>query len=303
MAIKYIHREHLDEEKYNQCIETSIQSKIYAFSWYLDIVCDQWSVLVLDDYEAVMPVPWRKKYGFTYVYQPLWVLQLGLFSKTASFAELEFINELNNRFKYIELRLNIDNSLQNFTSLSSLNTFQYLDLEDSYEILSKKFNRNRRRELKKAEQANLRTLWGDQPEKLVVMFEKNIGDRIKKISEKDYIKLRKLIRYIVSKGLGEILTVYDSKERPVASGFFLFHKHKVTELVCATDLNNRSNGANTFLIDRALFKYQKSYHIFDFGGSSMKTIANYYKSFGANTYKYQFLKVNSLPFLLRLFKS
>ncbi len=47
MLIKYIQREHLDEEKYNDCIENSIQSNSYAFSWYLDIVCDNWDVLVL----------------------------------------------------------------------------------------------------------------------------------------------------------------------------------------------------------------------------------------------------------------
>ena len=81
MSIKYIHREHLDEEKYNQCIDTSIHSKIYAFSWYLDIVCEQWGVLVLHDYDAVMPVPWRKKYGIKYVYPPFWVLQLGVYTK------------------------------------------------------------------------------------------------------------------------------------------------------------------------------------------------------------------------------
>ena len=50
MLIKYIQREHLDEEKYNDCIENSIQSNSYAFSWYLDIVCDNWDVLVLNDY-------------------------------------------------------------------------------------------------------------------------------------------------------------------------------------------------------------------------------------------------------------
>ncbi len=303
MPIKYIHREHLDEEKYNQCIDTSIQSKIYAFSWYLDTVCDQWAVLVLNDYEAVMPVPWRKKYGFKYVHQPLWVLQLGIFSRIESINEQEFIKKLSSCFKFIELRFNIENSIQKINSLSSINEFQYLHLEDSYEILLNKFNRNRKRELKKAIQANLRTLWGDQPEKLIALFEKNIGGRINKISKEDYRKLKALIKLIISKGLGEVLTIYDHEERPVASGFFLFHKHKVTELVCATDLKNRHNGANTFLIDRALFKYQNSFEIFDFGGSSMKSIAKYYKSFGAGTYQYLFLKVNRLPFILRLFKS
>ena len=81
MSIKYILREHIDEDKYNECITISKQSLIYGYSWYLDIVCDQWDALILDDYVAVMPIPWRKKYGITYVYPPLWLLQLGIFSK------------------------------------------------------------------------------------------------------------------------------------------------------------------------------------------------------------------------------
>ena len=51
--IHYVKREDLEVEKYNNCIENSIQSRIYAFSWYLDIVADYWDVLVLDDYKAV----------------------------------------------------------------------------------------------------------------------------------------------------------------------------------------------------------------------------------------------------------
>ena len=111
MSIKYIHREHLDEEKYNQCIDTSIQSKIYAFSWYLDIVCNNWDVLVLNDYEAVMPLPWRKKYGIKYVYPPFWVLQLGVFSKDV-INENEFLTPLFNKFKFVELRTNTHNNFE-----------------------------------------------------------------------------------------------------------------------------------------------------------------------------------------------
>ena len=48
--IQYVKRQHLDVSKYDFCIENSTQSRIYAFSWYLDIVADHWDVLVLDDY-------------------------------------------------------------------------------------------------------------------------------------------------------------------------------------------------------------------------------------------------------------
>ena len=66
--IHYVKREDLEVAKYNDCIENSIQSRIYAFSWYLDIVADNWDVLVLNDYEAVMPVPFRRKFGVNYVF-------------------------------------------------------------------------------------------------------------------------------------------------------------------------------------------------------------------------------------------
>jgi len=78
--IHYVKREDLEVTKYNDCIENSIQSRIYAFSWYLDIVADNWDVLVEDDYTAVMPVPWKQKYFIKYVTQPFFCQQLGVFA-------------------------------------------------------------------------------------------------------------------------------------------------------------------------------------------------------------------------------
>jgi hypothetical protein len=71
MPIKYLSREELDDVKYNNCIAESTQSNVYAFSWYLDIVSDQWSALILNDYEAVMPLTWNSKFKFlNYAIQP-----------------------------------------------------------------------------------------------------------------------------------------------------------------------------------------------------------------------------------------
>jgi len=55
--IKYIKRADLLIEKYDTCIDLAINSRIYAYSWYLDVVADHWDALVYGDYEAVMPIP------------------------------------------------------------------------------------------------------------------------------------------------------------------------------------------------------------------------------------------------------
>ena len=74
--IRKVSRKKLEVEKYDACIANSIQANVYGYSWYLDVVADNWDVLVLNDYEAVMPIPWRRKFFIKYVYTPLRVCLL-----------------------------------------------------------------------------------------------------------------------------------------------------------------------------------------------------------------------------------
>lgn len=300
--IKYIKRKDLEDDKYNTCIENSIQSRIYAFSWYLDIVSDNWDVLVLDDYKAVMPIPWRKKRGIKYVYPPFWLLELGVFTSDDFIDISSFFSVLFTKFKFVESRLNTDNYKKEKEPFLLDKQMQLLTLEDNYETIFKNFRKDRRKDLQKAKKADLIENWNDDPVKLIQLFKDNVGKRTPYIVEKDYITLLKLIETCISKRVGEVLSIYNKENKLVASGFFLKHKKRITILVSSTDFNNRKNGENTFLIDRAIYKYQKKYNLFHFGGSSMPTIAKYFLSFGAETKEYQQIKNNNLPFLLKLFK-
>ena len=301
MSIKYIHREHLDEEKYNQCIDSSLQSKIYAFSWYLDIVCNTWDVLVLNDYEAVMPIPWRKKYGIKYVYPPFWVLQLGVFSNEV-IDENEFLTPLFNTFKFVELRMNTHNNFELYSEFLQLKQCQKLVFNTTYSSTLSHYRKDRKKDLQKAAAADLIEKWNDHPSNLIQLFKNNIGKRTPNIKETDYENLEKLIAICIEKKIGEILSVYDKENKLVASVFLLKHKNSITKLISSTDLNYRKNGANTFLIDRVIFKYHKDFSEFNFGGSSIKSVASFSKSFGAETEKYHQLKMNKLPKVLQLFK-
>ena len=299
--INYIKRKDLEVTKYDACIDNSIQSRIYAFSWYLDIVASHWDVLVLDDYKAVMPITWRKKAGIKYVYPPLWLLELGVFSLDENQGVKPFLDVLYGEFKFIELRLNTKNKFLKSEYLIN-KQFQYLNLEIGYKSILKGYNRNRKRELIKANKHHLIENWNDKPEKLITIFKANIAERVKEINDKDYATLLNLMQLSIQKGVGELLTIYDANENLLAAAFFLKHKNKVTQLVCASDVSNRKNGVHAFFNDRAIFKYQPHFSVYNFGGSSMKNIANYYTSFGATTEEYQQIKYNNLPFLLKIFK-
>ena len=287
MLIKYIQREHLDEEKYNDCIENSIQSNSYAFSWYLDIVCDNWDVLVLNDYEAVMPIPWRKKYGIKYVYQPLWVLQLGIFSK-GDFTQSDFISVVQKRFRFIELRLNFKNLLDTDSLYFIEKQFQELKLTVGYEKIKKAYRSDRKKDLKRAEKSELRIELGGSPSDLITLFQNNVGKRTPEIKQQDYQNLETLINFCLIDDYGELCFAYQG-ETLVAGAFFLKHQETVTILCSSTDFSNRKNGANTFLIDEAIQRYINKYKTLNFGGSSMQTIAKYFFSFGTQEKTYPML--------------
>jgi len=300
--IHYIKRKDLDVVKYDACIENSLQSRVYAFSWYLDIVADNWDVLVSGDYEAVMPIPWRNKYGIKYVYPPFWLLEFGIFSSDKKTNLEPFIKLLFEKFRFVESRLNTDNELLSNKGYLVRKQCQLLYLDNDYDFISNQYRKDRKKDIRKAKNLDLIEKWNDNPVNLISLFKNNVGVRTSSILEKDYENLESVMKVCIQKKVGQILSIYNVENKLLASGFFLKHKNTITILVSSTDFKNRNNGSNTFLIDRAIFKYEKNYNTFNFGGSSMKSIANYFLSFGAKTKEYQQIKYNNLPFLLRLFK-
>ena len=79
--IKYISYAEIDKQKWDSCIQHAVNGLIYAYSWYLDAMAENWDALVLGDYETVMPLTWNKKYGVHYLYQPYFCASLGIFSR------------------------------------------------------------------------------------------------------------------------------------------------------------------------------------------------------------------------------
>jgi hypothetical protein len=300
--INYVKRKDLDVVKYNDCIENAIQSRIYAYAWYLDIAANNWDILVLNAYEAVMPIPWKRKYGIKYISPPLWILELGIFSLDDKTNLEPFLAVLFDTFRFIELRLNSKNKFNFNREYLIEKQFQTLHLGEDYNAIFTQYRKDRKKDIRKAINLDLVEKWDDKPEKLITLFKNNVGKRTANILENDYVILEKLIAICLEKKVGEILSIYDKNTNLVASGFFLKHDSCVTILVSSTDFKNRNNGANTFLINSAIFKYQKNFNAFNFGGSSRKSIAKYFLSFGAKTEEYQQIKYNKLPFLLRFFK-
>src|SRR3982751_7041868 len=82
--IQYIPQKNIDKKKWDACIGNASNGLIYGYSFYLDHMAKHWDALVLNDYEAVMPLTWKKKYGISYLYQPPFVAMAGIFGNNLS---------------------------------------------------------------------------------------------------------------------------------------------------------------------------------------------------------------------------
>jgi hypothetical protein len=276
--IQYVKRQDLNVAKYDACIENSLQSRIYAFSWYLDIVADNWDVLVLDDYKAVMPIPWNQKYFIKYITQPYFCQQLGVFSK------FELTKNINDLFiksilrKFIKINLNFNSG--NFcTSRMSEKVNYILELNNTYELLFNSFSKRRKRSIKAAEKNDLSIRKTSILE--LIKIKKEFYNHIffpERIVEK-------LSDYVTANDKGFILGVFKD-DILVGGSLFLKSNNRIIYLFSSYNKQSRALNASSFLINTVIKQYENSNFTIDFEGSNLPNIASFFKSFGAKNDNY-----------------
>lgn len=137
----------IDFVKYNACIEQSAQRKYSATPEFLNAVCGSsgWELIVNGDYEAVMPVPLRKKWNVKMVINPVLCQQLGVFSEKDDAAlNKQFFNFLTNQYTVAYYAFNDRN-----TFLTDVNTRKNFIIDSAdYQLVKQKYSPKRRRKLR-----------------------------------------------------------------------------------------------------------------------------------------------------------
>jgi hypothetical protein len=107
MSIKYLKHEQIDPEKWNAAVLSSETPLFYALFGYLDCVTEnRWDALIFNEYEAVFPLPYKKKWGLKYLVQPVFCQQLGAFGSNKSVTTGDFLRAIPKGFLRVRLNLN-----------------------------------------------------------------------------------------------------------------------------------------------------------------------------------------------------
>ncbi len=307
--IVYLKHTEIDKKKWDDCIRQSFNGNVYACSWYLDLVHEDWEALVEDDYQRVMPLTLKKKFGITYYYQPFFTQQFGVFSISILNPDIinEFINSIPQHVKLIDVNFNSFNKLNKGKYQLILNNNYLLDLINEYPKLASKYSNNTKRNLKKGLKSNLTFMKGVKPENVIRLFRSNRGSGISKWDDRNYIVIQRLMYSAIHKGMGFTCGVYTEHNELCAAAFFLKNNNRLIFLFSGSDEVARGNGAMTFLIDTVIRSNSPGGRILDFEGSNNENLARFYKGFGAKKTTYTRLKMNRLNYfmktLLAMYKS
>ncbi|HMX04759.1 MAG TPA: hypothetical protein PK511_04570 [Chitinophagales bacterium] len=284
MQINFLRHNEIDRKNWDRCIDNSLNALPYAYSWYLDIVSNgQWDAIIIDDYAAVFPIPFKNRLIYKQVYQPFFTQQLGLFytDKLYHTKLPDVLKALPASYRKIHLHLNIENDLGEVFSAVEKRVTHHIDLNKSYQSIASDYNEQIRRNLKKSLTHHLQVETSSDVNILISLREMFLQEALKgKQSAADTDRLKKLIQAILDNKKGEIKFVRGAENDIQAAVCLLQSNGYIIYLSSVSSDVGKANHAMTFLIDDMLKSNANTQQTFDFEGSMIPGIARYFKGFG-----------------------
>jgi len=293
--IQYLTHNQINLTKWDATIAEC--GNIYAYSWYLDIVHPGWEALVEDDYQSVMPLTCGKKFGVNYLYQPFFVQQLGVFSRQPLSPEKTeaFLKAIPSKYRFAEIRLNENNTLNNPFEGIEYHRNIILDLNQDYGSIRENYHTNTKRNLAKAESHNLQLLYNVIPYHVVALFRDNRGADLEKWGDTEYGTLISLGKTAQIRNSGFVLGVNEMGDGEIlCAALFMKANGRIIFLFSGLNEKGKERQAMTYLLDQVIQKYAGHSLTFDFEGSDDDNLARFYLGFGGVEIKYPSYTFNRL---------
>lgn len=306
MAVEYVRYKDIDKEKWDACIDNSVNSLIYGKSFYLDNLAQNWDGIILNDYEAVMPLTWKKKWGIRYLYQPSFIQQTGIFFKKKLTPAIfnAFFKLLEDNFKFAEIALNYENSLVlKNSSYNILQRTNYIIPLDKYTGGADEFyHPHFAKSLRRIKKFNLSYEASVDFNSVISLYQQLYSLKILSVAETEIKGLKKICKLLVKNNSLIIRQAFSSENNLLAVALILKDAKRLYNIISCITPEGKKLEANYFLYDQLINEFSNDGLILDMEGSDKKGIAAFYKKFNPETENYFQLKINNLPALVKIFK-
>jgi len=293
MSIQYVDHHQIDPTKWDSAILRSPHPLVYGLFEYLNAVCEsQWDALIYNDYEAVFPLPFKKKFGIKYLVQPVFCQQLGAFGSNVNVSTNDFLSAIPKRF--LRVRLQLNPYFDQTNEVASIQTKPAGIIASSGKLTTKTnmtiqlsqpldYNKDCKKNLHRLAELPIEyKINAISIRDAIDTYRKAWGKQNPKIGDEHY----QLFANACSEKLSFTVTAHHQKEGDLlgAAVFLITPENTKRSLhyVCAGPTEaGKSIGVMHGIIDFVLNRYQGENMLFDFEGSSIASVASFYKKFGA----------------------
>jgi len=297
--ISILPADQIDISKWKDCIENN-KGLIYSGTDFLNQMTDQWCGVVINDYQSVMPLPYRKKWGITYLYTPAFTQQLGL---TGEYTENEWkaiFHSISGFAKYGDYFFNyLNQPILNQGSFRSRNNY-IISLSRSYEVIYTGYSTNFKRILKKAQPFSYQIK--ESVEEIIQMHRLLVQPQTKQVTLQDYQHLTALCIQMMQKGKCICRNITDNQNNVLSAAILLKDNYRLYNLINATSVEGKKLFANHFLMNGIIKEFASSGLILDLEGSEIPGVKEFYEKMGASNQPYNHWHFNRLPFPISLLK-
>jgi hypothetical protein len=302
--VQVLHNNEIDKLQWDECINVCPDGLIYAKSFYLDNICPGWKALTGEKYEWVLPVTDKTKFGISYLYQPPFTQQLGIFAKSNIIVPYEeIIQWLKQHYKFWEVNWNYAIDIKSLHSLQTAPATNFiLNLSHSYESTKEGYHNVLIKNLKRSKHFHHHYKTSEDFNKCIDLYRKYYGNRISHVKSADYNKFSNICYYALQHNMLHCRQVTDDKAEVLAMTLLLFDGRRLYNIINVTTEAGRKIQANHFLLDSIIHEFSGRDLLFDFEGSDLPGVKLFYENFGAVSEPYYMIKYNALPLPLKLFK-
>ena len=291
MQIKHLPHREINLQKWNTCIQKACNSLLYAESWFLDIVSPNWEALVGGDYEYVMPLPVKKKYGISFLVQPPLTQQLGIFSSNN--IDENIVESFVQKIPYRSYHLNFNEHNPYKKGIKRPNFI--LNLDKDYPTSFSAYSKNTQRNIKKSDSYNIAIKTDISGNDFLEFYHS---------TEKNYIiraeKVNKLVKEALKRNKMTIFGAYDNDNQLISALCLLHSSQRLIYWLPVSNQEGKETLAMFKIVDELIQHHANSNFILDFEGSKIENIARFYQGFGAELKPYLEIKRYSVNDFLKL---
>ena len=291
--IRFLKHSEIDPEKWNQAVRNSLSSNVLAEYELLNLLTDgdTWHALVENDYEAVMPLPTRKKGVLKYVYTPFFLPQMGIFSEREITPQkvADFLYEISKHYVLADVLMNEKTESghgdHEFVSHS-------LSLYLTYNELYSQFHENTKRNIKAAQKQQVRvTVQEEKIADIIALFRTNKGsEEAVHFRENDYARLQHVADYLLEHNLLEVYSVRTVQNGLAAGALFVKDGKRRWFWFSGRDNQLSESKPMFLLLDTYIRDHAESDLYLDFNGSSNPNVARLYQGFDGKRYTIPFVR-------------